>query len=227
MSRLLLAFLLLFSTFAAPSVHAQGTPSNTITDVRVQNGVVTVEFEGNPGAYYLLEQSPDLRTWGPADMSLGIPSNLDITPGVTRSFFRAIPFSKYSPQDTDGDGIDELNNSELMAGDRRPLFRRGEPISLSFRKRFRQATSHPMPMQNIHYPPRIITTTRVSNDRRQSHQLIISAGEAQVDGQRRNERNEAYHKGDMQAEQIDSYRRPIQRIRSGLNDVIGITNMFR
>jgi hypothetical protein len=116
MSRLLLALLLLFGTFAAPSVHAQGTPSNTISNVRVQNGVVTVEFEGNPGAYYLLEHSPDLRVWGPADMSLGIPSNLDITPGVTRGFFRAIPYSRYSPQDTDGDGIDdiyELNNSEL------------------------------------------------------------------------------------------------------------------
>jgi hypothetical protein len=98
------------------SLHAQGTPSNTIRNVRVQDGVVTVEFEGNPGAYYLLEQSSDLRTWGPADMSLGIPSNLDITPGVTRAFFRAIPYSKFSPQDTDGDGIDdvyELNRAEL------------------------------------------------------------------------------------------------------------------
>lgn len=115
-SRVLFSTLLLLGALSGASLHAQGTPSNTISNVRVQNGVVTVEFEGNPGAYYLLEQSTDLRTWGPADMSLGIPSNLDITPGVTRAFFRAIPFSKYSPQDTDGDGIDdiyELNNSEL------------------------------------------------------------------------------------------------------------------
>jgi hypothetical protein len=68
---------------------------------------------------------------------------------------------------------------------------------------------------------------RVSNDRRQSHKLISSADEAQFDRQRRNERNEAYHQGDMQQEQINSYRRPIQGIRGGLNDVIGITNMFR
>jgi|GEM_PF-2118168 len=116
MARLLLTLLFLFGTLAAPALHAQGTPSNTISNVRVQNGVVTVEFEGNPGAYYLLEYSSDLNTWGPADMSLGIPSSLDILPGVTRGFFRAIPYSKYSPQDTDGDGIDdiyELNNSEL------------------------------------------------------------------------------------------------------------------
>ncbi len=113
MSRLHLSFLLLlFSSLAATAA----TPSNTISNVRLQNGVVTVEFEGNPGAYYLLEYSSDLNTWAPADMSLGIPSTLDITPGVTRGFFRAIPYSKYSPQDTDKDGIDdvyELNNSEL------------------------------------------------------------------------------------------------------------------
>jgi hypothetical protein len=116
LSRVLLSTLLFWGAFSAAHLHAQGTPSNTISNVRVQNGVVTVEFEGNPGAYYLLEHSPDLRVWGPADMSLGIPSNLDITPGVTRGFFRAIPYSRYSPQDTDGDGIDdiyELNNSEL------------------------------------------------------------------------------------------------------------------
>lgn len=114
--RALLSILLFWITLSGDPLHAQGTPSNTITDVRVQNGVVTVEFEGNPGAYYLLEQSPDLQTWGPADMSLGIPSNLDISPGVNRAFFRAIPYSKYSPQDTDGDGIDdiyELNHPEL------------------------------------------------------------------------------------------------------------------
>ena len=115
-SRAFLFILFLWSTLSGGHLQAQGEPSNTISNFHVENGVVTVEFLGNPGAYYLLEYSADLRTWGPADMSLGIPSTLDITPGVTKGFFRAIPFSKYSPQDTDGDGIDdiyELNNSEL------------------------------------------------------------------------------------------------------------------
>lgn len=74
----------------------------------MQNGVVTVEFAANPGVYYLLEYSPDLASCGPADMSLGIDSVLDLEPGVTKGFFRAVPYSKFSPQDTDGDGIDDI-----------------------------------------------------------------------------------------------------------------------
>jgi hypothetical protein len=90
---------------------------NTISGLQVQNGVVTVEFADNPGVYYLLEHSPDLITWGPADMSLGIDSVMDLDPLVTRGFFRAQPLSKYSPVDTDGDGIDdmyELNHSDML-----------------------------------------------------------------------------------------------------------------
>lgn len=99
--------------FSAPSAFS----ANTITDIRVQNGVVTVEFAGSPGEYYLLEHSDNLQTWGPADMSLGIPSDLDIAPGVTRGFFRALPLSKYAPLDFDGDGIDdmyELSHSAIL-----------------------------------------------------------------------------------------------------------------
>ena len=81
---------------------------NTITGLQVQNGVVTVEFSENPGVYYLLEHSPDLIQWAPADMSLGIDSVMDLEPGVTKGFFRAVPYSKFSPQDTDGDGIDDI-----------------------------------------------------------------------------------------------------------------------
>ena len=89
----------------------------TISGLQVQNGVVTVEFSENPGVYYLLEHSPDLILWAPADMSLGIDSVLDLQPGVTKGFFRAVPYSKYSPQDTDGDGIDdvyELSHSNVL-----------------------------------------------------------------------------------------------------------------
>jgi hypothetical protein len=81
---------------------------NTIKGLRVQDGAVIVEFNEEPGSYYLLESSTDLVHWGPADMSAGIPSTLDITPGVNQAFFRAIPYSKYAPLDTDGDGIDDL-----------------------------------------------------------------------------------------------------------------------
>jgi hypothetical protein len=95
---------------------ARAADLNTITGLRVQSGVVTVEFADNPGVYYLLEHSHDLMQWVPADMSLGIDSILDLEPAVTQGFFRAVPYSKFSPQDTDGDGIDdiyELNHSEL------------------------------------------------------------------------------------------------------------------
>ncbi len=91
----------------ADSVFAS-TTLNTIKNLRVENGAVIVEFTEDPGSYYLLEHSNDLVTWGPADMSAGVPSTLDISPGVTQGFFRAIPYSKYAPLDTDGDGIDDL-----------------------------------------------------------------------------------------------------------------------
>lgn len=105
---------------AAAVLLLQGSPllaANTISNVRVENNVVTVEFANNPGVYYLLQHSPDLITWGPADMSLGIPSDLDLAPGVGRGFFRAIPYDKHSPVDSDGDGIDdvyELNNPSVL-----------------------------------------------------------------------------------------------------------------
>jgi hypothetical protein len=90
---------------------------SSISGFQVQNGVVTVEFADNPGVYYLLEHSPDLIQWAPADMSLGIDSVLDLEPGITKGFFRAVPYSKFSPQDTDGDGIDdiyELTHSSVL-----------------------------------------------------------------------------------------------------------------
>ena len=99
------------------SLKADAADLNTITGLQVQNGVVTVEFSENPGVYYLLEHSPDLIQWAPADMSLGIDSVLDLQPGVTKGFFRAVPYSKFSPQDTDRDGIDdvyELSHSNVL-----------------------------------------------------------------------------------------------------------------
>ena len=100
---------------ALTASHA--TDLNTISGLRVQDGFVTVAFADNPGVYYLLEHSPDLINWGPADMSLGINSVMDLDPLTTTEFFRAVPFSKFSPQDTDGDGIDdvyELTHSSML-----------------------------------------------------------------------------------------------------------------
>jgi hypothetical protein len=104
MKHLLLTVLFLAS-IAAVSV---ASALNTIENLRVENGAVIVEFAEDPGRYYLLQHSDDLVTWGPVDMSAGIPSTLDISPGITNGFFRAIPYSKYAPLDTDGDGIDDL-----------------------------------------------------------------------------------------------------------------------
>lgn len=86
----------------------QAADLSSITGLRVQHGVVTVEFADNPGAYYLLEHSHDLLHWQLADMSLGIDSVMDLDPLVARGFFRAAPLNKYAPADTDGDGIDDV-----------------------------------------------------------------------------------------------------------------------
>ena len=94
-----------------------GVDLNTISGLKVQDGVVTVEFADNPGVYYLLEHSDNLQNWAPADMSLGIASELDLAPGTTNGFFRAVPYSQFSPIDTDGDGIDdmfELNHPGIL-----------------------------------------------------------------------------------------------------------------
>ena len=69
--------------------------------------MAVVEFAEDPGSYYLLQFSHDLVTWESADMTLGTPSQVEVGPGVPKGFFRAIPYSKYAPLDTDGDGIDD------------------------------------------------------------------------------------------------------------------------
>jgi len=102
----------------ALSVSLQtATAADPIKSVRVQNGQLTVEFTGEPGTYYLLQQSDDLIHWAPADMSLGAaPSVTDIENGPSHGFYRAIPYSQYAPLDSDGDGMDdiyELNNPLL------------------------------------------------------------------------------------------------------------------
>lgn len=99
------------------SSAAHALDLNTIGSFRVENGMAIVEFADDPGKYYLLEYSEDLTTWVPADMSLGDPSQLELVPGVQKGFFRAIPYGKNAPLDSDGDGIDdvyELNHREFL-----------------------------------------------------------------------------------------------------------------
>jgi hypothetical protein len=90
---------------------------DAISDFKIVDGYAMVEFAANPGAYYLLEYSPDLRSWAPVDMTLGIRSVLDLNDDAQRGFFRAIPFNKFAPLDMDGDGIDdvyELNRPGML-----------------------------------------------------------------------------------------------------------------
>lgn len=99
------------------SIPAAALDLNTIGSLRIENGRAIVEFANDPGKYYLLEYSDDLRNWVPADMSLGAPSELEIVPGVQKGFFRAIPYGKHAPLDSDGDGIDdvyELRHREFL-----------------------------------------------------------------------------------------------------------------
>jgi hypothetical protein len=99
----LLSALSLLSAVASPA-----TSLNTIDSFHVENGRAIVEFADDPGKYYLLEYSEDLKNWAPADMSLGGPSIVEIAPGVQKGFFRAIPYGKNAPLDSDGDGIDDM-----------------------------------------------------------------------------------------------------------------------
>jgi hypothetical protein len=90
---------------------------NTIGSLRIEDGKAIVEFANDPGNYFLLEYSEDLTNWGPVDMSLGTDSELELVPGVQKGFFRAIPYGKHAPLDSDGDGIDdvyELNHREFL-----------------------------------------------------------------------------------------------------------------
>jgi hypothetical protein len=90
---------------------------DTITDLKIVDGVATVQFANNPGIYYLLEYSEDLTRWQPVDATLGIRSVLDLEEAARRGFFRAQPNSVFAPLDMDGDGIDdvyELNHPDIL-----------------------------------------------------------------------------------------------------------------
>lgn len=111
---LLLVLLAILSVLPA---RAPAEDLNTIDSFRLVNDMAVVTFAEDPGKYYLLQYSDDLTHWGPLDMSLGTPSTLEIAPGVTKGYFRAIPYSKFAPLDTDGDGMDdlyELNHAGLL-----------------------------------------------------------------------------------------------------------------
>ena len=63
---------------------------DTITDLKIVDGVATVQFASHPGIYCLLEYSEDLSRWQPVGATLGIRSVLDLDSvcsgsGATRS----------------------------------------------------------------------------------------------------------------------------------------------
>ncbi len=111
MKRFALILLLL-----SASAHAQAD-RNTIGSFRIENGMAIIAYAEAPSSYYLLQYSEDLIHWRSIDMSLAMQSVIELVPSVQKGFFRAIPFGKYAPLDTDGDGIDdvyELNNREFL-----------------------------------------------------------------------------------------------------------------
>ena len=107
----------LLSVFVPINSAPNALALDTIKSFRIENGMAIVEFADNPGTYYLLEESGDFLNWGPADMSLGLPSELELDPNAPRRLFRVIPFSQFAPLDSDGDGMDdvyELNNPDIL-----------------------------------------------------------------------------------------------------------------
>lgn len=74
------------------------------------NGVLILSLPPNPSAYYTLEWTEDFQTFTPIGLSLG-----DVGPvwaysvllGTSQGFFRVQAHDIFSPQDSDGDGIDD------------------------------------------------------------------------------------------------------------------------
>jgi hypothetical protein len=74
------------------------------------NRVLQLSLPANPRAYYTLEWSPNLVVFTNVAISLGTPGPVwaySVAVGPSQGFFRVQSHDIFSPQDTDGDGIDD------------------------------------------------------------------------------------------------------------------------
>lgn len=70
-----------------------------------------LDLSEDPSSYFLVQQSTDLRSFFPYSMVLGITLNvweLYLDPDTPARFFRARAISIFAPEDSDGDGIDDI-----------------------------------------------------------------------------------------------------------------------
>jgi hypothetical protein len=100
-SLILLAAALLISTSPAATLNIQPLDSETLQ----------LSLTADPASYFLLRETSDLRTYFPYAMALGeTPNTWNIFPNseTPTRFFQARAISIFAPEDTDGDGIDDL-----------------------------------------------------------------------------------------------------------------------
>ncbi|WP_269541965.1 hypothetical protein [Cerasicoccus fimbriatus] len=90
---------------------ALGESSAAAIDISLSGNEVTVTLENQSDYYYGLQFSEALGEFETIDMALGSPAPVFVMDraGVDADwFFRGLPISIFAPQDTDGDGMDDV-----------------------------------------------------------------------------------------------------------------------
>lgn len=102
---------LLRACVGCSSMFSAFLPAATLSIQRIDEESMELSLSPDPSSYFLLQQSTDLAAFLPYSMVLGETSNqwsIYPDPEVPTRFFRARIISIFAPEDTDGDGIDDL-----------------------------------------------------------------------------------------------------------------------
>ena len=100
-AQILLASAFLLSGTHAATLHIQSIDPETLE----------LSLSPDPDSYFYLRQSTDLTTYQPYAMALGETPNtwsIYLDEETPNRFFQARAISIFSPEDSDGDGIDDL-----------------------------------------------------------------------------------------------------------------------
>jgi len=104
--RLGLGLALMVATLLA--LRTASAQSNFFT-FSVTQGSVQIALQTNAYTYYVVRSSPDLQTFTPVEIALGQNGPVYQTPATNlASFFQMTSISIFSPEDTLGDGIDDV-----------------------------------------------------------------------------------------------------------------------
>ena len=92
-------------------LSAATAPAATLSIENSEPGVLTLRPAQDPAYYFLVQQSTNFSTYANFAMQLGndpTPWSIYLEDAPPQRFFRARPISIYAPEDTDGDGIDDI-----------------------------------------------------------------------------------------------------------------------